>query len=106
MAWEERKGNRYYYRKQRNGDRVVSKYMSGGSLGELFAMEDEIDREVQELEREAEREEREAQQALDKQIDEVIDLVRLLADAAMIEAGYHRHKGQWRKRRERTDTDA
>jgi len=101
MAWEERNGNRYYYRKRREGSRVVSEYIGAGDLAEGLLFLDEIDRDHRELERQAEREEREAQQAIDKQIDEVIGLARLLADAAMIEAGYHRHKGQWRKRRER-----
>ena len=100
MAWEERKGNRYYYRKRREGGRVVSEYI-GGDLAGLFALLDEEDQEHRQWERDAQREEREAQQAIDKQIDEVIGLARTLADAAMIEAGYHRHKGQWRKRRER-----
>lgn len=96
MAWETRNGNRYYYRKRRIGDRVVSEYM-GGDVGGLFAMLDENEQERRQLEREARRAEQEAQHAIDKQIDEVIGLARTLADAAMIEAGYHRHKGQWRR---------
>lgn len=103
MAWEDRNGNRYYYRKRRIGDRVVSEYM-GGDIASLFAMIDENERERRDLDREIDRAEREEQQDLDHQVDEVISLARVLADATLLAAGYHRHKGQWRKRRER-DTD-
>lgn len=101
MAWEERNGNRYYYRKRRIGDRVVSEYMGGGDLADAFAYLDGIDRNRQTLEREIDRAEREAQQEIDHQVDELISLARTLADATLLAAGYHRHKGQWRKRRER-----
>ncbi len=104
MAWEDRNGNRYYYRKRRIGDRVVSEYMGGGELASLFVMIDEGEQERRQWEREATRAERQEQQELDHQVDEVISLARTLADATLLAAGYHRHKGQWRKRRER-DTD-
>lgn len=106
MAWEERNGNRYYYHKRRIGDRVVSEYMGGGELAEAFAYLDGIDRQRDDLEREATRAEQEAQREIDKQIDEMISLARTLADATLLAAGYHRHKGQWRKRRERHTDDS
>ena len=31
MAWEERNGNQYYYRKRRQGNRVVSEYVGKGA---------------------------------------------------------------------------
>ena len=104
MAWEERNGNRYYYRKRREGGRVVSEYIGGSDLAEAFVYLDEIEQDQRELEREIDRAERQEQQEIDHQVDEVISLARTLADATLLAAGYHRHKGQWRKRRER-DTD-
>ena len=101
MAWEERKVNRYYYRKERDGDRVRSVYVGNDEVAAVIADVETADKERRKGLRAIERGDREEQQAIDKQIDEVISLARLLADAAMIEAGYHRHKGQWRKRRER-----
>ena len=99
MAWEERNGNRYYYRKRRVGDRVVSEYIGAGDLAEAFAVLDEYDQVQRALERMEWREERQAQQSIDVLVDEVIALCQLSADAAMLDAGYYRHKGQWRKRR-------
>lgn len=100
MAWEERNGNRYYYRKRRIGGRVVSEYMGGGDLAEAFVYLDEIERDQRDLEREIDRAERQEQQELDHQVDELISLAMTMADATLLAAGYHRHKGQWRKRRE------
>ncbi len=45
MALEERKGNYYYYKKERIGNRVVSKYYGKGELAGLIAQYDEIERE-------------------------------------------------------------
>ena len=104
MAWEERNGNRYYYRKERDGDRVRSVYVGGDEVAAVIADVETADRKRRKGLRAIDRIECEEQQTLDRQIDEVIGLAGLLADAAMIEAGYHRHKGQWRRQRER-DTD-
>ena len=37
MAWEERNGNRYFYRKRRVGDRVISEYVGGDFMAEFIA---------------------------------------------------------------------
>ncbi len=44
MALEERNGNYYYYRKEREGNRIVSKYYGKGELASLVAQMDEIER--------------------------------------------------------------
>ncbi len=43
MALEERGGNYYYYRKERDGNRVISKYYGKGELASLIAQMDEIE---------------------------------------------------------------
>jgi hypothetical protein len=48
-------------------------------------------------EREAAQAEREEAAAEERAVAEWFDGVQALADAAMIAAGYHKHKGQWRK---------
>jgi hypothetical protein len=53
-------------------------------------------------EREALREEHEAMKREARQVVDVVDLIRTLTHAALIAAGYHTHKGQWRKRREQS----
>ena len=37
MGWEIRGGKRYYYRKQREGGRVVSVYLGAGATAERLA---------------------------------------------------------------------
>jgi hypothetical protein len=95
MSWEQRGNRRYYYRKRREGDRVISEYVGAGELAETAVAIDALEREI----RRAERQRRAERRALDAQIDEVCDLIRALTFAELLVSGYHTHKGQWRRRR-------
>ena len=100
MAVEQRRnGNLYYYRKRREGDRVVSEYVGGGALVHLADYQDKQER----LRREAgELRDRRAQMSveeIDRQLDEYSEMVDLLATAELLTRGYHRHNRQWRRRR-------
>jgi len=100
MGWEKRGGRSYYYRKKRVGQRVVSEYIGIGPLAELLAEADALERVERTQQREAERRVREEMQVLDWQADELAELVRALTHGVLLAAGYHVHKGQWRKRRD------
>jgi hypothetical protein len=58
---------------------------------------------LERLERAADREElreqREESTAEETAISEWFDGVQAVADAAMFAAGFHKHKGQWRRKR-------
>jgi hypothetical protein len=58
---------------------------------------------LERLERAADREElreqREEFMAEETVVSEWFDGVQAVADAAMIAAGFHKHKGQWRRKR-------
>jgi len=95
VAWEQRGNRRYYYRKRRDGDRVISEYVGAGELAETAAAIDALEREI----RRAERQRRAQLRALDAQIAQVCDLIRALTDAVLLINDYHTHKGQWRKKR-------
>lgn len=99
MAWETRAGRRYYYRKRRDGGRVVSEYIGSGPGAEAMATLDDYARLRALQERETWREEVERQRDIDRALDEAGDLVRLLTYATLLANGYHTHKGQWRKKR-------
>ena len=102
MGWD--KGGRYYTRSRRENGRVVREYVGGGTIGQLAAQLDAIERDEREAERIAARAEREEISALDMPLDELDEHAELLVNAAMLAAGYHRHnRGNWRKRRERND---
>lgn len=99
MGWERRGGGMYYYRKRRQGDRVVSEYVGSGPLAELASTFDDLTREKQSLQRERMQQEREAIRALDAEVEDVCTVIRVLTYAALLVAGYHTHRGQWRKKR-------
>jgi hypothetical protein len=101
VPWETRNGKgRYYTRANREGGRLVREYLGAGAYGEYWAAVDAQAR--------LERAERDA--ALFTEIDELVELDKLVAaSAANVEtaarealaaAGYQRHeRGEWRKTR-------
>jgi hypothetical protein len=99
MGWEDRDGRRYYYRKKRVGGRVVSEYVGAGLLAELSAQSAEQDQRRAKIERRKWRKTVEAEVAIDRLMSDAGRLVKALTDATLAINGYHRHKGQWRKRK-------
>jgi hypothetical protein len=51
------------------------------------------------IDREQLREERAEADAEERSIGQWFDGVQAVADAAMVAAGFHKHKGQWRRKR-------
>jgi len=99
MSWKNINGRRYYYKSKRVGSRVESTYFGAGQSGSLMAEIDEFERLERAAQRWAEREEREESDAEERAIAEWFDHVQAVADAAMVEAGFHKHRGQWRRKR-------
>jgi len=97
MAWETRaRGGRYYVRKRWQGGRCVSEYIGGGAYAALLAGFDAAARHEQRRERAMRRREEES----DAGLDALTEMSTVLATAALLIAGCHTHKGQWRRRRE------
>jgi len=87
----------YYYRKRREGNRVVSEYVGDGFAGQIADILDMEDRqEAQYKRRELGKQKRQAA-AIDNQVDEIEEYTRTITRACLLLAGYHTHKGQWRK---------
>lgn len=100
MVWEERNGNRYYYQSERDEQgRVVKKYIGTGQIAELVAHAEETRRKVREDRRAKEREELERMEALAAPVLELDEVTDVLARAALLAAGYHHHRGEWRRER-------
>jgi hypothetical protein len=94
MAWETRSnGRRYYYRVRRVNGRVVREYCGGGERGMAAA---EADR-ARALEKKAKRD----FDDIDADYAALIRITDLLFRAYHEAAGYHLHRGEWRKRRVR-----
>ena len=99
--WEKRqRGGLYYTRSRRVDGRVVREYVGGGVLGQLAARVDAEERRRREEDAAAWREERERLEELAGLLDEYCEGVETVTRAALIAAGFRRHKrGQWRRRR-------
>ncbi len=99
MGWKTIYGRRYYYKSRRVGGRVESTYYGAGELGSVFAELDAAERWLKAAKREREQAERRESDAEDQTVAEWFDEVQSLADAVMAEAGFHKHRGQWRRKR-------
>jgi hypothetical protein len=99
MGWKQINGRRYYYKSERDGARVKSTYFGAGESGLLISLLELEDRTEREAERDQRRVEREEYEAEEKAVAEWFDGIQAVADAAMIAAGFHKHKGQWRRKR-------
>ena len=93
MAWEERNGKYYYYRKQRVGKRVVSQYVGSGYLAELAYRLDFLIK----VERIKTRWLKEEALNIDREVEEVCKMITALIYSTLLIHGFHTHKGQWRK---------
>ena len=100
MAWERRGGNLYYYQSERVDGRVRKKYVGTGEIAELVAHADETIRRTRAERRERVRAELEEARGLASAADELNEAAEILARAEIVAAGYHRHKGEWRRRRD------
>lgn len=102
MAWERRKdtGNRYYYRSCRlpNG-RIIKEYLGTGYRGAQAPEADGLKRAEQILALQRRRALLEHIQHVAAPLVEMCELDDVITAAALLAAGFHRHKGEWRKRR-------
>ena len=99
MAWEDRNGTPYYYRSVRDGERVTKEYLGRGEVAEALAHADETIRRHREERRAQEMAEREILEDLVAPTLEVRESARVLARASLVAAGYHRHRGEYRRER-------
>ena len=102
MGLERRHNTVAYYRKERRGHRVVSTYVASGATAHMLAEMDAMTRRVAEEQRAQLDQIIAESREVDAPGADLDELVRLLTRAAFLLNGYHRHKGQWRKRRDQT----
>ena len=101
MGFEERHGNGklYYYKKRREGERVVSEYVGSGELAEII----DLTTRLEQSRKQQKREEVQAQQASADRINSLVDkhsaMVDRMVEAHLLALGYHKHNRQWRRRR-------
>lgn len=101
MAWETRKrGGSYYTRSRRVNGRVVREYVGTGEIGKFAAYLDAEER----AERQAGRDALRVEQSQARDVSDALAGLESLSRQAVTDTlhaeGFHRHKGQWRCRRE------
>lgn len=102
MAWEYRNGYMYYYRKHRIGGRVVSEYIGNGEFAWLIYSLDQLQKRKNQAEQRLRRDffqVMEMERDLDREIDQICEMIRINKELIFRYSGYHSHKGQWRKKR-------
>ena len=99
MGWEKRGSGQHYYRKKRVNGRVVSEYVGAGILAEATQMLDQIEKEKTDLEKTEQQIEKEQAAAIDQAIDQNLESIGELIKGVLIDHGYHKVKGEWRKKR-------
>jgi len=100
MALVFRNGRPYLYKSERQGDRVVARYVASGETALLIGKMGQIERQIEEDAAYLDREERKEADRLDRELDDLAGRAKNLAAEALTAAGYHRHhRGDWRKRR-------
>jgi hypothetical protein len=98
MTWER---GRYYVRKRREGDQVVSEYVGTGPLAEQAADQDAEERLQRQATVAAYQAIRDRARAVEEAMEKFSAALDCLFEATLLAAGYHLHKrGEWRKRHE------
>ena len=77
---------------------MVREYIGGGMLGRLAAQLDELERQQREEETAHWREERERFEQNAAFVGELEEAARILGQAHLIAAGFHKRRGEWRRR--------
>lgn len=97
MALEERNGNYYYYKKEREGNRVVSKYYGKGELASLVAQMDEMEREEKRFKTLQNLRNRQKIEEIDKEIDLFEGKVKEITVDLLLSLGFYKTKSrEWR----------
>ena len=99
MALERRNGNLYYYRSFRDGDKVRKVYVGAGEFARIFAEGDILRRTGRKAQRETEMAELERLEALIAPVEELSEAAEILVRAHLVDAGYHKRKGEYRRAR-------
>ena len=102
MAWERRGSDLYYYLGEREDGRVRKRYIgpSGAEIAEMIAHADETMQRSRAERRRRVRAEIEEAEGLATMAEGAEVATEVLALSQMLAAGYHKRKGEWRRKRD------
>jgi FMN-dependent NADH-azoreductase len=100
MGFERRGNGTYYYKKEREGDKVVSRYVGSGEMAFLMSQWDQIKAYEEEEKRLEKKREREMADRFDSELNEFEKTMENLVAAYLLTNGYHQTSSrEWRKKR-------
>jgi hypothetical protein len=100
VTLERRNGRRlYYYRSVRDGEKVRKVYVGAGEFARICSETDILRRTSRRAQRELERAELERLEGLVALVEEVSEVSKVLVTAHLVDGGYRKHKGEWRRAR-------
>jgi hypothetical protein len=99
MGWEQRGNNSYYYKKERDGSRVKSVYVGRGEIARMVAQIQSSSPLLERFARSMKSPEVIKAEKAETALDQATDLIQLITQAALLTAGFHTHKRQWRRKR-------
>ena len=99
MTLERRNGRLYYYRSVRDGERVRKVYVGAGEFARICSETDILRRTSRRAQRERERTELERLEGLVALVEEVSEAAKVLITAHLVDGGYRKRKGEWRRAR-------
>ena len=99
MAWEQgSRGKRYYTRTLRAADgRRVRQYLGSGPQAQAASAADALRRAERQAQAAARRRERDRLAEVDGLVLKLFEAASLVASAALVASGHHRHGGEWRR---------
>jgi hypothetical protein len=99
VTLERRDGRLYYYRSVRDGEKVRKLYVGAGEFARVCSETDILRRTSRRAQREQDRAELEKLKDLVAPVVEVSDAADVLVIAHLVDGGYRKHKGEWRRAR-------
>src|SRR3712207_5762858 len=106
MSWDQKgKYGPYYYRTLREGRTVRKLYLGKGKQAEAAARDVEQRRQARQAAREAWHQEQARLAGAEQQLHDLRALAQVLVRAFLDGAGYHEHRGEYRRRRHARDGD-
>ena len=99
MGWEKRHKSRYYYRKRREGKKVVSRYVGKGETANNAALMDDVDRDAKAKLKEDTKKNLQEDKLLQEEICKFSAFADGVVGTVLLLSGFHKRKGEWRKRR-------
>ena len=99
MTLERRDGRLYYYRAFRDGEKVRKLYVGAGEVARICYETEILRRTSRREQRERERAELEKLKDLVAPLEEISDAADVLVTARLVDGGYRKRKGEWRRAR-------